>query len=198
MMYNTLYTIFPHLNLDIIKLILILPVVKDNIYESLDNFDNRKPKPGYSTLTLRKKGKHKSSWHFSEKFSVTLCSISGLNCDVKKNTEVSRNVYITMFILNSSRFCRLAFRLDCFMEGSPFANHRKPQRNRLQKSVNVNLISMRLWTLTFRYAIFHAVPKSVLWYMKLQKALEVWRHGKWRNLPIRYKYLYKASLNLMA
>lgn len=68
------------------------------MYESLDNFDNRKPKPGYSTLTLRKKGKHKSSWHINEKFSTTLCTVSGLNCDVKRNViEVNFLVDKLMF-----------------------------------------------------------------------------------------------------
>lgn len=65
-----------------------ISVDKDNVYESLDNFDNRKSKTSYSTMTLRKKGKHKSSWNITENFSITMCTVNRLNCDVKRNTEI--------------------------------------------------------------------------------------------------------------
>lgn len=63
-------------------------VEEDNVYESLDNFDSRKPKTSYSTMTLRKKGKHKSAWNITDNFTITICTVNRLNCDVKRNPEV--------------------------------------------------------------------------------------------------------------
>ncbi|RZB77474.1 phosphatidylinositol 4,5-bisphosphate 3-kinase catalytic subunit delta isoform, partial [Asbolus verrucosus] len=51
-----------------------VPVTADNDYEFVDNFD-RKLRSTYSTLTLRKRAKYKSSWDIKKKFSVTLYTI---------------------------------------------------------------------------------------------------------------------------
>lgn len=89
-------------------------VEEDNVYESLDNFDSRKAKTSYSTMTLRKKGKHKSSWNITDNFTITLCTVNRLNCDIKRNPEVCNSSFQKKnfrFILNvllldwhSSRF----------------------------------------------------------------------------------------------
>lgn len=45
-------------------------------------------KPAKSTSTLRKKGKHKSSWDINDSFQVTLQTISNLNVDTNKTVEI--------------------------------------------------------------------------------------------------------------
>ncbi|CAH0555330.1 unnamed protein product [Brassicogethes aeneus] len=54
--------------------------------------NENKPKPSYSTLTLRKKGKYKSSLNIEEPFRCTLYTVSRLNCDPKKVSEVGIQV----------------------------------------------------------------------------------------------------------
>lgn len=66
-----------------------VPVVADNDYECVDNFDTKKMRAGFSTSTLRKKAKYKSAWSIFRKFSVTLYTVSGINCDMRKTNEVS-------------------------------------------------------------------------------------------------------------
>lgn len=64
-----------------------VPVFISNDYECLEVYD-KKNKTNFSTLTLRKKGKNKSSWFVDDKFSITLNTISKLNCDPKKTSEI--------------------------------------------------------------------------------------------------------------
>lgn len=61
----------------------------ENEYEKINHIENKKPRSSFSTLTLRKKGKHKSSWNIEDDFTITVCTVSGLNCDTKRNVEVS-------------------------------------------------------------------------------------------------------------
>ncbi|XP_064211138.1 phosphatidylinositol 4,5-bisphosphate 3-kinase catalytic subunit delta isoform [Tribolium castaneum] len=68
-----------------------VPVTPDNPYESLDNFDHRRMRSTYSTLTWRKRA-HKSAWDIQRKFSVTLNAVSGLNCDMRKTNEIGIQV----------------------------------------------------------------------------------------------------------
>jgi phosphatidylinositol-4,5-bisphosphate 3-kinase len=65
-----------------------VPVHVDNDYECVDNFDNKKMRSTYSTLTWRKRAKYKSAWNITKKFSVTLNTVSGINCDMKKTNEI--------------------------------------------------------------------------------------------------------------
>uniref|UniRef100_A0A1Y1N7Q3 PI3K-RBD domain-containing protein n=1 Tax=Photinus pyralis TaxID=7054 RepID=A0A1Y1N7Q3_PHOPY len=69
-----------------------VPMLIENDYEKINHLDNKKPRSSFSTLTLRKKGKHKSSWNIEENFAITLCTISGLNCDTKRNVEIGVQV----------------------------------------------------------------------------------------------------------
>ncbi|KAF5291172.1 hypothetical protein FQA39_LY14414 [Lamprigera yunnana] len=69
-----------------------VPILIENEYEKISILDNKKPRSSFSTLTLRKKGKHKSSWNIEENFSITICIISGLNCDTKRNVEIGIQV----------------------------------------------------------------------------------------------------------
>ncbi|KAJ3643840.1 hypothetical protein Zmor_026526 [Zophobas morio] len=64
-----------------------VPVIVDNDYECVDNFD-KKMRPPYSTLTLRKRAKHKSAWNIEKRFSVSLNIVSGINCDLRKTNEI--------------------------------------------------------------------------------------------------------------
>lgn len=61
-------------------------------YDTISLSDNKKPRSSFSTLTLRKKGKHKSSWNIQEDLTITLSTISGLNCDTKRTIEVGLQV----------------------------------------------------------------------------------------------------------
>lgn len=60
----------------------------DNEYEKISHFDLKKTRPSFSTLPKRK-GKQKTSWTVKDNFYVTLCALSGLNCDTKRNIEVT-------------------------------------------------------------------------------------------------------------
>jgi hypothetical protein len=78
----------------------------DNDYECVDNFDNKKMRSTYSTLTWRKRAKYKSAWNITKKFSVTLNTVSGINCDMKKTNEVreinfqhQKNTYLILYRL---------------------------------------------------------------------------------------------------
>lgn len=74
--------------------VFLIAVEEDNVYESLDTFDSRKSKSTYSTMTLRKKGKHKSAWNITDNFSINLCTVNRLNCDVKRYTEVLSDLFM--------------------------------------------------------------------------------------------------------
>lgn len=78
-------------------------VAPENVYECLDNFDIRKSKSTYSTLTLRKKGKHKSSWSIEDNFSLTVCTVNAVNCDMKRNIEVSNIKLQFVYVGNNAK-----------------------------------------------------------------------------------------------
>ena len=46
----------------------------------------QRTRPSFSTLTLRKKGKHISAWKIEEPFAFTVNGISRLNCDAAHRT----------------------------------------------------------------------------------------------------------------
>lgn len=75
-------------------------VTADNPYETLDNFDHRRMRSTYSTLTWRKRA-HKSAWDIQRKFSVTLNAVSGLNCDIRKTNEVINNFFINSLLITT-------------------------------------------------------------------------------------------------
>lgn len=66
-------------------------VIQSNDYESLDITDTPSRTTSYSsTNTLSRKKKNTiSSWNIEENYSVKVCTISKLNCDLKKSPEVS-------------------------------------------------------------------------------------------------------------
>lgn len=60
------------------------------VEEDIDNINHTEnKKPSFSTLTLRKKNKYKSAWNVTDVFKVTLNTITGINCDTKRNVEVN-------------------------------------------------------------------------------------------------------------
>ncbi|KAJ8980774.1 hypothetical protein NQ317_016025 [Molorchus minor] len=67
-----------------------VPVFQSNDYESLDICENKKGKqlPYNTSNTLRKKKNIKSSWTVNENYVVDVCTVSKLNCDTRKFTEV--------------------------------------------------------------------------------------------------------------
>ncbi|XP_057663838.1 phosphatidylinositol 4,5-bisphosphate 3-kinase catalytic subunit beta isoform [Diorhabda carinulata] len=67
-----------------------VPVFKTNDYECLDIFENRKVHSTSfgSTNTLRKKKNGVSSWSINDNFVVKICTVSKLNCDLKKTSEI--------------------------------------------------------------------------------------------------------------
>ncbi|KAJ8946954.1 hypothetical protein NQ314_008755 [Rhamnusium bicolor] len=67
-----------------------VPVFQSNDYESLDIFDNKRSKslPYNSSNTLRKKKNIISSWTILENYVVTVCTVSKLNCDTRKASEI--------------------------------------------------------------------------------------------------------------
>lgn len=79
----------------------------DNEYEKISHFDMKKTRPSFSTLPKRK-GKHKTSWTVRDNFVITLCMLSGLNCDTKRNIEV-----IFVLLIIRSLFETYRFRLEC-------------------------------------------------------------------------------------
>lgn len=65
-----------------------VPVLEGNEYETRDALEQKRPRQSISTLTLRKKGKHISSWDLDDKFSCTVSIICRLNCDLSRTVEV--------------------------------------------------------------------------------------------------------------
>lgn len=57
---------------------------------TLVNNEEKKTKSSYSTLTLRKRGKYKSSLQIDEKYRITVKEADGLDCDAKKVSEVGK------------------------------------------------------------------------------------------------------------
>ncbi|XP_015605201.1 phosphatidylinositol 4,5-bisphosphate 3-kinase catalytic subunit delta isoform [Cephus cinctus] len=58
-----------------------VPVDQDNVYENPELDTMKRARPPFSTLTLRKKGKHISVWKIDEQFTFNVNGISRLNCD---------------------------------------------------------------------------------------------------------------------
>nr|CAD7401329.1 unnamed protein product [Timema poppensis] len=65
-----------------------VPVDVPTLRENSDDSDMKRTRSSFSTLTLRKKGKHMSSWNILEPFTFRVCAISRLNCDVNRTVEV--------------------------------------------------------------------------------------------------------------
>lgn len=86
----------------IIVLYLFLSVDVDNVYENAEDIEKR-PRPSFSTLTLRKKGKHLSSWTIDVKFAFKLSAICRLNCDVTRTVEVTAVFWFYLYI--NYKFC---------------------------------------------------------------------------------------------
>lgn len=63
----------------------------ENDFQTLNILDINKQKLSTSTLTLRKKGKHKSSWNMEDYFQITISTVSHLNC---KSAEVKLAIII--------------------------------------------------------------------------------------------------------
>lgn len=83
------FTVSQHSSLRfMVKKLFMITVTTEGDYESIPSFD-KKPRPSYSTLTLRKKGKCKSAWDLISNFRLTLSKLSKLNLDPKKASEVS-------------------------------------------------------------------------------------------------------------
>lgn len=73
-----------------------VPISNSGDYETIGNFDNR-TRNTYSTLTLRKKGKCKSSWEITSNFKITLCQMSKLNLDIRKYPDLYVGVQVGLF-----------------------------------------------------------------------------------------------------
>lgn len=59
----------------------------DDIYSKIDSDTlTRTTRPSFSTLTLRKKGKHTCAWNIDEQFTFNVNGISRLNCDAAHRT----------------------------------------------------------------------------------------------------------------
>ncbi|XP_018318828.1 phosphatidylinositol 4,5-bisphosphate 3-kinase catalytic subunit delta isoform [Agrilus planipennis] len=68
-----------------------VPVQLDINNVSLDNFE-KKNRPSFSTNTLRNKKGKSTSWKIVENLRLTICTVSGLNCDTKRNVEIGIQV----------------------------------------------------------------------------------------------------------
>ncbi|KAL3270242.1 hypothetical protein HHI36_009298 [Cryptolaemus montrouzieri] len=73
-----------------------VPISTEGDYECIGNFD-KKPRPSYSTLTLRKKGKCKSAWDLISNFRISLTKLGKLNLDIKKSSELYVGVQVGLF-----------------------------------------------------------------------------------------------------
>ncbi|KAK9873151.1 hypothetical protein WA026_021384 [Henosepilachna vigintioctopunctata] len=73
-----------------------VPICTEGDYECIGSFD-MKPRPSYSTLTLRKKGKCKSAWDFISNFRLTLTKLRKLNLDTKKSSELFVGIQVGLF-----------------------------------------------------------------------------------------------------
>lgn len=61
---------------------------QDNLMDNPELENQKRARPSFSTLTLRKKGKHISAWKLEEQFVFTVNGISRLNCDANRQVEV--------------------------------------------------------------------------------------------------------------
>ncbi|KRT83788.1 hypothetical protein AMK59_4719, partial [Oryctes borbonicus] len=76
---------------DVIPVLLVVKKsdIGTTVEDDIDNINHSEnKKPSFSTLTLRKKNKYKSAWSTKDMFKVTLNTITGINCDTKRNVEV--------------------------------------------------------------------------------------------------------------
>ncbi|XP_044753388.1 phosphatidylinositol 4,5-bisphosphate 3-kinase catalytic subunit delta isoform isoform X2 [Coccinella septempunctata] len=73
-----------------------VPITTEGDYECIGNFD-KKPRPSYSTLTLRKKGKCKSAWDLISNFRLTLSKLRKLNLDPKRASELYIGLQVGLF-----------------------------------------------------------------------------------------------------
>ncbi|KAK0174893.1 hypothetical protein PV327_010608 [Microctonus hyperodae] len=58
----------------------------DNVFDNPELETLKRSRPTFSTLTLRKKGKHISAWKIDDLFAFTVNGISRLNCDAANRT----------------------------------------------------------------------------------------------------------------
>lgn len=94
-----------------------IAVDQDNAFDNPDADTLQRTRPSFSTLTLRKKGKHISAWKIDDSFFFTVNGISRLNCDAAHRTvEVySANqhffmLFLTIYLIisdNNFNFCSL-------------------------------------------------------------------------------------------
>ena len=88
------------LSRDVTPVLLVLsvdsvPIDKENIFENPEADSLKRTRPSFSTLTLRKKGKHISVWKIEDQFMFQVNGISRLNCDA-----AHRTVEVNYFFLN--------------------------------------------------------------------------------------------------
>ena len=75
-----------------------VPTDKENISENAEADTLKRAKPSFSTLTLRKRGKHISAWKIDDQFMFNVNGISRLNCDAAHRTvEVILFKYLFLF-----------------------------------------------------------------------------------------------------
>lgn len=67
---------------------IIVLVLEGNDYETRDSLELKRPRQSSSTLTLRKKGKHVSSWNIEDNFTIEISVLCRLNCDDSRPVEV--------------------------------------------------------------------------------------------------------------
>lgn len=89
---------------DVIPSLVTTSIKNINVYDdsSLENheLDNQKrSRPSFSTLTLRKKGKHISAWKIDDQFVFSVNAISRLNCDSAHRTVDVINEKIILLYL---------------------------------------------------------------------------------------------------
>lgn len=112
----------------------------DSLFENPELDTLKRARPTFSTLTLRKKGKHISAWKIEDWFAFTVNGISRLNCDAANRTvEVCYNnnklfymLIILIYFVNINFFLLMIGRLDYkpvfFMVVNLCAKAKKPKR----------------------------------------------------------------------
>lgn len=83
-----------------------IAVDQDNAYDNPDADALQRTRPSFSTLTLRKKGKHISAWKIDDSFYFTVNGISRLNCDAAHRTV---EVYCIFYKVWDLRLVRMRF-----------------------------------------------------------------------------------------
>lgn len=61
-------------------------VDRENVFDNPESDTLKRARPPFSTLTLRKKGKHISAWKIEDLFVFNVNGISRLNCDAAHRT----------------------------------------------------------------------------------------------------------------